>query len=112
MIGILSFACKVVAPGRIFLRRLIDLSTSVNNLDDRIVLNDEAQADIEWWKKLSYSGMGSPLSGRRGTIHLTCGFTLTLQKREWVLILLTIGFLLPGLLVFRIFTLMFWKWWL
>ena len=28
LIGSLSFACKVVKPGRIFLRRLIDLSTS------------------------------------------------------------------------------------
>ena len=31
LIGKLSFACKVVPSGRVFLRRLIDLSTSVEN---------------------------------------------------------------------------------
>ena len=31
-IGKLSFICKVVCPGRIFLRRLIDLSTTVSQL--------------------------------------------------------------------------------
>jgi len=30
LIGSLSFACKVVKPGRIFLRWLIDLASSVN----------------------------------------------------------------------------------
>ena len=32
LIGKLSFICKVVRPGRIFLRRLIDLSTTVKHL--------------------------------------------------------------------------------
>ena len=49
LIGLLSFACKVVKPGRIFLRRLIDLSTVVSNLDHFIYLNREARADIDWW---------------------------------------------------------------
>ena len=49
LIGSLAFACKVVKPGRIFLRRLIDLSTSVNSLNHHIYLNSEARADIVWW---------------------------------------------------------------
>ena len=49
LIGSLSFACKVVKPGRIFLRRLIDLSTSVQSLNHHIYLNYEARADIAWW---------------------------------------------------------------
>ena len=49
LIGSLSFACKVVKPGRIFLRRLIDLSTTVDKLSHHIYLNSEAKADIEWW---------------------------------------------------------------
>ena len=49
LIGLLAFACKVVKPGRIFLRRLIDLSTSVTSLDHFIYLNLEARADINWW---------------------------------------------------------------
>ena len=49
LIGSLSFACKVVKPGRIFLRRLIDLSTTVSSLHHHIDLNLEARADISWW---------------------------------------------------------------
>ena len=49
LIGSLSFACKVIKPGRMFLRRLIDLSTTVQNLNHHIMLNQEARADITWW---------------------------------------------------------------
>ena len=49
LIGILSFVCKVVRPGRIFLRRLINLSTTVRELHHHITLNKQAQADIKWW---------------------------------------------------------------
>ena len=49
LIGTLSFAAKVVKPGRMFLRRLINLSTTVSKLDHRVTLNTEARADIEWW---------------------------------------------------------------
>ena len=38
-----------VRPGRLFLRRLIDLSTSVKLLHHRIYLNTEAHHDIDWW---------------------------------------------------------------
>ena len=51
LIGSLSFACKVVKSGRIFLRRLIDLSTTVSSLEHRITLNAEARKDILWWKE-------------------------------------------------------------
>ena len=51
LIGLLSFACKVVKPGRIFLRRLIDLSTTVASLEHFIYLNRQARADIEWWAR-------------------------------------------------------------
>ena len=49
LIGSLSFAAKVVPAGRIFFRRLIDLSTSVKKLHHRIKLNSSARADIQWW---------------------------------------------------------------
>ena len=48
-IGKLSFAAKVVKPGRMFLRRLITLSTSVTELNHHIYLNASARADIHWW---------------------------------------------------------------
>ena len=49
LIGKLSFICKVIRPGRMFLRRLITLSTSVKQLHHHISLNKEARADIQWW---------------------------------------------------------------
>ena len=49
LIGKLSFISKVVRPGRIFSRRLIDLSTTVQRLHHHITLNNEAKADIKWW---------------------------------------------------------------
>ena len=49
LIGSLSFASKVVKPGRLFLRRLIDVSTSVFCMHHHITLNREAHADILWW---------------------------------------------------------------
>ena len=50
LIGVLSFACKVIKHGRMFLRRLIDLSTTVTGLHHHVSLNAEAQADITWWQ--------------------------------------------------------------
>jgi len=49
LIGVLSHASKVVRNSRIFLRRLIDLSTTVEEPDHFIRLNNEAKSDIEWW---------------------------------------------------------------
>ena len=49
LIGKLSFICKVVRPGRIFLRRLIDLSMTVDKLHHHININVHALADIKWW---------------------------------------------------------------
>ena len=49
LIGKLGHICKVVRPGRMFLRRLIDLSTSVKRMHHHITLNTDARADITWW---------------------------------------------------------------
>ena len=59
LIGLLAFASKVVKPGRMFLRRLIDLSTSVDSLHHFIYLNLEARADILWWLRFlpEWNGM-------------------------------------------------------
>ena len=61
LIGSLSFAAKVVKSGRLFLRRLIDLSTSVNKLHHHISLNSEARADISWWIEFMPSWNGIAL---------------------------------------------------
>ncbi len=49
LIGSLSHACKAVRAGRTFLRRLIDLSTTVRRLDRHVRLTTCARSDLEWW---------------------------------------------------------------
>ena len=52
LIGVLSFAARAVPAGRLFLRRLINLSTKVQRLHHHIRLNQQALADISWWKTI------------------------------------------------------------
>ena len=52
LIGTMNFATKVLPAGRIFLRRLINLSTHATSLHHHLYLNQEAKADIQWWLNL------------------------------------------------------------
>ena len=49
LVGKLSFACKVVPAGRIFLRRLIDLSCKVSRMHHHLRLCTDAYLDLDWW---------------------------------------------------------------
>ena len=54
LIGILNHACKVVRPGRSFLRRMIDLLTTTRGQATRqphhhIRVNRKLRADLAWW---------------------------------------------------------------
>ena len=49
LIGKLSHACRIVRPGRIFLRRMIDTSCKVKQLDQWIRLNVGFRSDLAWW---------------------------------------------------------------
>ena len=49
LLGTLNFACKVVRPGRPFLRRLFDLTKGVTRKHHHISLNKAARADIRAW---------------------------------------------------------------
>ena len=49
LIGELAHACKVVRPGRTFLRRMIDLASSRQGLEDWIRINQEFKSDLTWW---------------------------------------------------------------
>ena len=63
LIGALAHASKVVRHSRIFLCRLIDLSTTASNPLYFIRLTAEARSDIEWWYqfiKLERYGHASP----------------------------------------------------
>ena len=59
LIGSLSFACKVIRPGRIFLRRLIDLSTSVSKLHHHIDISSCVRLDLVMWSNFLQSWNGS-----------------------------------------------------
>ena len=65
IIGSLSHACKVIRPGRTFLRRLIDLSTKVNNLDHFVRLNQATHSDLEWWYQFARQWNGKAMIYRR-----------------------------------------------
>ena len=76
LIGSLSFACKVVKPGRIFLRRLIDLSTSVDKLQHHIDLNASARSDLAMWSVLLLSWNGvSVIQSTQASSEELCLFT-------------------------------------
>ena len=47
--GHLSHACKVVRPGRRFLRGVFELISQFRRRDHKIRLNTAIRADVEWW---------------------------------------------------------------
>lgn len=49
LLGLLNFCCKVVLPGRAFLRRLFDLTKGVLKPHHRITLSKEARRDLTAW---------------------------------------------------------------
>lgn len=49
LIGLLSFACSVVTHGRLFLRRLIDLTIGLKQPHYKRKLTCEAKADLTAW---------------------------------------------------------------
>ena len=54
LIGVLSFAAKVVAPGRTFLRRMIDHMKSLPQDSDSTTqhaLSNTFDLDLQWWRK-------------------------------------------------------------
>ena len=57
LIGPLSQACKVVRPGRRFLRGMIQLSVA-HKQHHHIRLNQSFRADLEWWHKFLSSWNG------------------------------------------------------
>ena len=49
IIGLLSFCCAVVRPGRCFLRRLVDLTVGISRPYHRVTLNRAARRDLSAW---------------------------------------------------------------
>ena len=49
LLGKLIFLCRIVKPGRIFVRRMFNVSKSVKCLHHHVRLSREASADVKWW---------------------------------------------------------------
>ena len=49
LLGHLNFACKVIKPGRCFLRRLYDLTIGVSKPHHKIRLTSESRSDLTLW---------------------------------------------------------------
>jgi hypothetical protein len=64
LIGSLHHACRVVIPGRTFLRRMIDLLCCFRHRDHPIRLNAEFRRDLHWWLSFfqEWNGMSFFLS--------------------------------------------------
>ena len=61
LIGTLQHACKVVRPGRSFLRRAIALLSVANQSFHHIRLNQEFRSDLLWWKTFALHWNGAAL---------------------------------------------------
>ncbi|XP_070549868.1 uncharacterized protein [Ptychodera flava] len=49
LLGHLTFACRVVVPGRTFISRLIELSKATQKLDFHITISSESRLDLTMW---------------------------------------------------------------
>jgi len=61
LIGKLSFCCKVLPAGRIFLCRMLDLSSTVSRLHHHISLTAEARLGLQLWLDILPRWSGSSL---------------------------------------------------
>ena len=67
LIGRLAHATKVVIPGRIFLRRMIDLSAKAKQLHHWMHLNREFQSDLLWWEQFLTKWNGTSMLQVQGS---------------------------------------------
>ena len=67
LIGHLSHACKVVPPGRPFLRRLIELSTKAKLLHHHLRLNIQVRCDLQWWSMFLQRWNGTSMMSLLGS---------------------------------------------
>ena len=60
LIGLLQFACRVIRPGRSFLRRMIAFLSMAKQAHHHIRLNWQFRSDLAWWKLFAaqWNGVG------------------------------------------------------
>ena len=77
LIGLLNFACSVVVPGRVFLRRLINLTIGVHQSHHLIRLTLEVKKDLRIWETFldSFNGKSFFLEEGLASSDSLCFFT-------------------------------------
>ena len=68
--GQLQHAATVIRPGRTFLRRLFDLSATVQKPNHHLSLNKGARSDLAWWHDFLMDWNGVSLLGGTGANSL------------------------------------------
>jgi len=71
LIGVLHHACKVIRPGRSFLRRAIALLSRAKQRHHHIRLNAEFRSDLKWWKTFAAHWNGAALVIHPGSTEFT-----------------------------------------
>ena len=76
LVGLLNHACKVVFPGRTFLRRMIDLLAATGRSTTHrphhyVRLNREFRADLAWWRTFvqPWNGVGLLHGAEQSTLE-------------------------------------------
>ena len=77
LIGLLNFACSVVVPGRVFLRKIINLTIGVHQSHHLIRLTLEVKKDLRIWETFldSFNGMSFFLEEGWASSDSLCFFT-------------------------------------
>ncbi|XP_061196001.1 uncharacterized protein LOC133204278 [Saccostrea echinata] len=69
LIGLLNFACKVVAPGQAFCRRLINSTIGITKQQHRIRVTKNIKADLKVWESFLQSYNGISVISSQPWIH-------------------------------------------
>ena len=70
LVGKLQHACKVVHPGRTFLRRMFELLKGVKKKDHFIRLNAAFRSDLRWWQRFLEEWNGVSMIAMSGGTEL------------------------------------------
>lgn len=88
LLGLLNFACSVVVPGRVFLRRLINLTIGILQSHHLIRLTLEAKKDLRIWETFlgSFNGKSFFLEEGWASSYSLCFFTDAAQSSGYGII--------------------------
>ena len=88
LIGLLNFVCSVVNPGRVFLRRPLNLTIGIKHSHHFIRLTTEAKKDLRLWETFtsSFNGKSFLLEDDWGTSYSLRFYTDSAQSSGYRLI--------------------------